>query len=290
MDGGKSFLAVCLDCNSKNREFSFLGRRDSTLKTSISVLIVDDQIVVRAGFTCVLRGYIGLSLAGAVPSGAEALIFLERCPVEVLLLDLRMPDMSGIETLRALQKLTCPPKAIILSSFEPDEEILRAVETGAQGYLRKDTSSSEIFEAIYAVHSGASYLPPWIVARVSERRLRSRLSPRELEILEMVAKGLTNKEIGRVTGVSPFTVRNHVRHIMAKLEAGDRTEAATVAIQEGILMPHHSAQRSGACDTSRTGPTTGPLPWVAASSGSRGGIIQNPVENRAILPKAIGAH
>src|SRR5450631_3641422 len=125
MDGGKSFLAVCLDCNSKNREFSFLGRRDSTLKTSISVLIVDDQIVVRAGFTCVLRGYIGLSLAGAVPSGAEALIFLERCPVEVLLLDLRMPDMSGIETLRALQKLTCPPKAIILSSFEPDEEILR---------------------------------------------------------------------------------------------------------------------------------------------------------------------
>jgi two-component system, NarL family, response regulator len=259
-----------------------------TPKTSITLLIVDDQLVVRAGFSTVLRGHMGLSVMGSVSSGEEALSLLERCPVEVLLLDLHMPGMSSIETLLELRKLASPPRMIVLSSFEPDEEILRAVETGAHGYLRKDTSSSEIIEAIHTVHSGGRYVPAWIEARIAERRLRSRISPRELEILEMVAKGLTNKEIGRVLGVSPFTVRNHVRHIMAKLEAGDRTEAATVAIQQGILMPHDSPRSSRASDESRTVPTA-PLPWVAASSGSRT-IVQNPIENRAILPKTIGVH
>jgi two-component system NarL family response regulator len=205
---------------------------------SIRLLIVDDQTVVRAGFSSVLRSQVGLNVVGAVPSGEEALRFLERFAVDVLLLDLHMPAMSGIETLLTLQKLSCPPQVIILSSFEPDEEICRAVETGAKGYLRKDTSCSEIIEAVYAVHSGSSYLPQWIVARISERKLRSTLSPRELEILEMVSKGLTNKEIGRAIQVSHYTVRNHVRHIIAKLEVGDRTEAATVAIQQGILMAY----------------------------------------------------
>jgi two-component system NarL family response regulator len=200
--------------------------------------------VVRAGFSSVLRSQVGLHVVGAVRSGEEALKFLERYAVDVLLLDLRMPGMSGIETLLALQELPCPPRTIVLSSFEPDEEICRAVELGAKGYLRKDTSYSEIIEAIHMVHSGSSYLPRWIASRISERNPRSNLSPRELEILEMVSKGLTNKEIGRAIQVSHFTVRNHVRHIIAKLEVGDRTEAATVAIQHGILMVRDSFQDS----------------------------------------------
>jgi two-component system, NarL family, response regulator len=192
--------------------------------------------VVRAGFSSVLRRQVGVDVVGTVQSGEEALMFLERCSVEVLLLDLHMPGMSGIETLLALQELPCPPKVIVLSSFEPDQEICRAVETGAKGYLRKDISCTEIMEAVHAVHSGSNYFPQWIKDRVSERKLQPSLSSRELEILEMVAKGLTNKEIGRAIQVSHFTVRNHVRHILAKLEAGDRTEATTVAIQQGILM------------------------------------------------------
>lgn len=259
------------------------------MKTSITVLIVDDQTVVRAGFSSVLRGHIGLNLLGSVSSGQEALLLIERSPVEVLLLDLRMPGMSGIETLQATRKLAHPPKTIVLSSFEPDEEILRAIEMGAEGYLRKDTSSSEILEAIYTVHSGGSYLPHWIVARISQRGLRSRLSPRELEILEMVAKGLTNKEIGHVIRVSPFTVRNHVRHIMAKLEAGDRTEAATVAIREGILMPHDSPYAGGVSDKSRVAPAAGPIPAVSAGAGSNG-IVRDTSERWDILPRVIGAH
>ena len=210
--------------------------RDLTPSASIRLLIVDDHAVVRAGFSSVLRRQAGLDVVGSVRSGEEALTFLEHCSVEVLLLDLHMPGMSGIETLLALQELPCPPNVIVLSSFEPDEEICRAVERGANGYLRKDISCADIIEAIHAVHSGRSHFPQWIKDRVSERKLQPSLSPRELEILEMVAKGLTNKEIGRAIQVSHFTVRNHVRHIIAKLEVGDRTEATTVAIQQGILM------------------------------------------------------
>jgi two-component system NarL family response regulator len=104
------------------------------------------------------------------------------------------------------------------------------------GYLRKDISCTEIVEAVHTVHAGKTYFPQWIRDRVSERKFQPSLSRREREILEMVAKGLTNKEIGRAIQVSHFTVRNHVRHIIAKLEVGDRTEATTVAIQQGILM------------------------------------------------------
>lgn len=165
-------------------------------------------------------------------------MFLKRFAVDVLLLDLHMPAMSGIETLLRVQELSCAPQVIVLSSFEPDEEICRAVEMGAMGYLRKDISCGEIVEAIRAVHTGSSYLPQWIVTQSFERRLHLSLTPRELEILEMVSKGLTNKDIGRAIQVSPFTVRNHVRHIIAKMEVGNRTEAASVAMQQGMLTAH----------------------------------------------------
>jgi DNA-binding NarL/FixJ family response regulator len=225
--------------------------------------------VVRAGFSSVLRTEAGLNVVGAVPGGEEALVFLKRCAIQVLLLDLRMPGMSGIETLLESQKLPCPPRAIILSSFEPDEEVCRAVEMGARGYLRKDTSCGEIIEAIRAVHSGSSYLPQWIMARISERTPRLSLSPRELEILEMVSKGLTNKDIARVIQVSPFTVRNHVRHIIAKLEVCSRTEAVTVAIRQGILMAHDSFPHGGRNGEWRSNLPERQISWLALPSGSR---------------------
>lgn len=209
---------------------------DLTRRACIRALIVDDHDVVRAGFSSVLRRQAGLIVVGSVQSGEEALTFLETFTVDIVLLDLHMPGMSGIETLLAIQELPCAPNVIVLSSLEPDEEICRAVEAGANGYLSKDVSCAEIIEAVDAVHSGKSYFPQWIRDRVSERKLQPSLSPRELEILKMVAKGLTNKEIGHAIQVSHFTVRNHVRHIIAKLEVGDRTEATTVAIQHGILM------------------------------------------------------
>lgn len=213
--------------------------QDLTQRTTIRLLIVDDHAVVREGFSSVLRIQDGLEVVGSIHSGEKALAFIEGCHVDVLLLDLHMPTMSGVETVLTLRKHHRRPHVIILSSFEPDEEICRAVEAGADGYLRKDSSRSDILKAVYAVHSSGSYLPPWIGTRISERKFQSTLTHRELEILEMVSKGLTNKEIGRAIQVSPFTVRNHVRHIIAKMDVGDRTEAATVAIQQGILMAYH---------------------------------------------------
>jgi two-component system, NarL family, response regulator len=204
-------------------------------KTPIKLLIVDDHPVVRAGLSSMLGKHSGLQLVGAAASAVEALALLEHCHADVVLLDLRMPKMSGIEALPILQRVVSPPQVIILSSFEFEEEIYRAVQAGARGYLLKETSRDEIVAAIMAVHDGRQYFPPSIARRLSERNHRSSLSPRELEILEMLSRGFTNKEIGRAFGISRYTVRNHINSINQKLEVCDRTEAASVAMKQGII-------------------------------------------------------
>ena len=204
-------------------------------KTPIRLFIVDDHPVVRAGLSSMLCKHPGLKLIGAAASAEEALAVLERCPADVVLLDIRMPKMSGIEALHEMRKLKSPARVIILSSFEFEEEIYRAVQAGARGYLLKETSRDEMVAAIVAVHSGRQYFPPAIASRLSDRTSRSNLSPRELEILEMLSRGFTNKEIGRAFGISRYTVRNHINSINQKLEVCDRTEAASVAMKQGII-------------------------------------------------------
>jgi DNA-binding NarL/FixJ family response regulator len=204
-------------------------------KTSIRLLIVDDHPVVRAGLSSMLGKQAGIKLIGAAAGAEEALALLAQSPADVVLLDLRMPKMSGIDALHAFCKLASPPRVIILSSFEFEEEIYRAVQAGARGYLLKETSRDDIVAAIVAVHAGKQYFPPAIASRLSDRTHRSTLSPRELEILELLSKGLTNKEIGRAFGISRYTVRNHINSINQKLEVCDRTEAASVAIRQGII-------------------------------------------------------
>ena len=153
----------------------------------------------------------------------------------MVLLDLRMPGISGIETLRALARTPLSPRVIVLTSFEMDEDIYRAVQAGARGYLLKDTPQNEMIEAIASVHAGKRYIPRHIAARLADRMMRSNLTTRELEILEMLAKGRTNKEIGSALEISDNTVRNHVINIIDKLEVSDRTEAATTAMHRGII-------------------------------------------------------
>ncbi len=201
----------------------------------IRILIVDDHPVVLAGLASMLGTQSGLEVVGAAQSGEDALNILAQTPTDLVLLDLRMPGMSGIDTLQAFRRAKVNARTIVLTSFETDENIYGAVQAGAQGYLLKDTPQASMVQAIRAVHAGRRYLPPNIAARLAERMMRTSLTSRELEVLNMLARGLTNKEIGSVLQISSNTVRNHVNSIIEKLEVSDRTEAATTAIHRGLI-------------------------------------------------------
>jgi|ERR1017187_2370276 DNA-binding NarL/FixJ family response regulator len=205
-------------------------------KRAIRVLIVDDHPVVQAGLTSMLATHGEVEVIGSASSGEEALAMVKRDMPDILLLDLRMPGMNGIDTLCALKEMKASARVIVLTSFETDENIYRSIQAGAKGYLLKDTSQQQMLEAIATVHAGRRHIPNQIAARLAERMLRSSLTARELEILEMLVKGLTNKGIGGALSISENTVRNHVNSIMEKLEVSDRTEAVAVAIQQGIIQ------------------------------------------------------
>jgi two-component system, NarL family, response regulator len=201
----------------------------------IRILIADDHPVVLAGLTSMLSTQPDFEVVGSASGGEEALQMLHTRGADILLLDLRMPGMNGIDTLLALKGQRSSVRAIILTSFETDEDIYRSVQAGAQGYVLKGAPQADVVEAIHAVHAGKRYFPGDIAARLAERMMRSDLTARELEVLHMLARGLTNKEIGSALRISGNTVRNHVNSIIEKLEVSDRTEAATTAIQRGII-------------------------------------------------------
>jgi DNA-binding NarL/FixJ family response regulator len=203
--------------------------------TPIRILIVDDHPVVVAGLTSMLGTQAGMEVLGSASSGEEALDFLRSKQVDLMLLDLRMPGMNGVDLLNALNRAKIQVRAIILTSYETDEDIYRAVQAGAQGYLLKDAPQADMVEAIRAVHNGRRFFPRHIAQRLAERMMRSDLTSRELEVLQMLARGLTNKEIGRALEISGNTVRNHVNNIIEKLDVSDRTEAATTAIHRGLI-------------------------------------------------------
>jgi len=201
----------------------------------IRLLMVDDHPVVRFGLAALLGLQPDLEVIDCCPDGDAALAVLQAIPVDIVLVDLRMPGLSGIETIRKIHQTSPRARPIILSSFEYDEEIYEAVNAGAFGYLHKDAPAEEILSAIRQVHAGHQAFPKRIAERLSNRQMTAGLSSREREILELVAKGLTNKEVANALHISQFTVRNHLNHIAAKLEVSDRTEAIFVAIQTGLI-------------------------------------------------------
>ena len=224
---------------------SFQGQEDestaqsytfpATVRNKIRLLIVDDHPIVRFGLTALLSIQDGIEIAGTAEGGREAIQLLKKLPVDIVLLDLRMPGFSGIQTLEKLQTVAPNIRTIILSSFECDEEIYAAVKQGAQGYLHKEAPGEEIVHAIRAVRDGHQAFPRRITERLSSDRMTAGLSCRERQVLELVAKGLTNKEVANTLRISQFTVRNHLNHITEKLDVSDRTEAIFIAIQTGII-------------------------------------------------------
>jgi DNA-binding NarL/FixJ family response regulator len=163
-----------------------------------------------------------MTVVGTTGSGSEALKFVARERTDLMLLDLRMPGMDGISVLRALQSVSAPPKVVVLTSYEQDELIYQAIKAGAQGYLLKDTSETELVAAITVVHAGRRYIPIDIAARLADRMMRSDLTPRELQTLELLS-------------LSDYTIRHYVNNIMEKLKVSDRTEAVAIAFKSGLL-------------------------------------------------------
>lgn len=205
------------------------------VQNKIRLLIVDDHPIVRFGLTALLGIQDDIEIAGTAEGGRDAIRLLEKLSVDIILLDFRMPEFSGIQTLEKLQTVAPNARAIILSSFECDEEIYAAVKAGAQGYLHKDAPAEEIIRAIRSVRGGQQAFPRRIMERLSTDQMTAGLSHRERQVLELVAKGLTNKEVANTLQISQFTVRNHLNHVTQKLDVSDRTEAIFIAIQNGII-------------------------------------------------------
>lgn len=182
-----------------------------------------------------LDGESGISVIGMASSGKEGLQAARELNPDVVLLDLRIPDMSGVEVIAALRAARRESRILILTNYQLDEDIFNAIEAGALGYLLKSASQEEVVDAIRAVSEGKRRIPPALAARLAERMGRSALSAREHEVLELLVQGQTNKEMAQALGISDITVRNHVVSLLSKLNAKDRTEAATIAIRRGLV-------------------------------------------------------
>jgi two-component system NarL family response regulator len=201
----------------------------------ISVIIADDHPIVRMGLRALIEAQPDMVLLAESQGGAAAVEAFTTHRPDVLLVDLRMPGMSGRDVITAVRKIVPDARIIVLTSFDGDEDVFRAVQAGARGYLLKAAPPDDVIKAIRAVHAGGRLIAPDVAARLADRVNSPSLTSREVAVLELVAKGLSNKEIAAALSLAEDTVKNHLKHVFAKLEVSDRTEAVLLAVQRGII-------------------------------------------------------
>ena len=201
----------------------------------ITVMLVDDHPAFRKGMAALIESEPGLKVVAQTGDGAETLELYRRTKPDVVLMDLRLPGLGGVEATMAIRKEFPDVRIIVLTTFDADEDIYRAIQSGAKSYLLKDTPDDELASTIRAVHAGEAKLPARVARRLAERMQRADLSPREMDVVQLLIKGRSNKEIGSALFVSEDTVKAHLKTLFAKLNVRDRTEAAISAIQHGIV-------------------------------------------------------
>ena len=207
-----------------------------TTQAPIRVFSVDDHPLLREGIAALVNNQPDMVIAGEASTGGEALQLFKELQPDVTLMDLRLPDMSGIDTLIALRSEFPEARIIMLTTFEGDVEIQRALQAGARGYLLKNMPPSELVDVIRQVHAGKKRIPPAIASQLAEHMSYETLTDREVEVLREVAGGNKNRDIANKLFISEETVKVHIKHIMEKLGASDRTQAVTIGVRRGIIQ------------------------------------------------------
>lgn len=201
----------------------------------IEILVVEDHHVVRQGLVSLIQSVPDMTVVAEAPDGKRGVeLFREHKP-DVTIMDLRLPVMTGVEAITAIRKEFPQARIIVLTTFDGDEDIYRALQAGAKGYLLKDMFGDDLMDAIRAVHAGKSRIPASVAQRLADRVAGQELTARETEVLQLIVAGNSNKEIGTELHISEATVKTHINSLLAKLGVTDRLQAATTAIQRGIV-------------------------------------------------------
>jgi two-component system NarL family response regulator len=198
-------------------------------------MVVEDHHVVRHGLVALLNNVSGLKVVAEGSNGKEAVELYSRHQPDITLMDLRMPTMGGVEAITAIRKQFPGARIVVLTTYDGDEDIYRALQAGARGYLLKGMFTEELVDAIRAVHAGRTHIPKEVADRLADRMGGPNLTAREMSVLELIVKGLSNKEIADRLGIYESTVKTHVNNILSKLGVSDRTQAATTALQRGLV-------------------------------------------------------
>jgi DNA-binding NarL/FixJ family response regulator len=201
----------------------------------IRVLMVDDHPLLREGIAAVIEGQPDLELVGEATNGREAVEQFRTCQPDIVLMDLQMPLMGGIEAISAIRNEFPKARIVVLTTYKGDTQALRAFKAGASGYLLKSMLRKDLLETIRSVHAGHRRIPPEIANEIAEHHTDDALSQREIEVLQRVAAGGANKIIAGELNISEETVKAHMRSILAKLSANDRTHAVMIALKRGII-------------------------------------------------------
>jgi two-component system NarL family response regulator len=201
----------------------------------IRVLVADDHSIVREGLVALINRKRSIKVVAEAVNGRQAIQQFNRHHPDVCLIDLRMPEMDGLEAIHSICEIDPNAKIIVLTTFDNDEDIFRALHYGAKAYLLKDISRIELVDTIRSVYQGTICIPAKVGAKLAAHTMNSKLTPRELDVLHLLTAGKSNKEIGSALDVTEGTIKIHVSHILRKLKANARTEAARVALQRGLI-------------------------------------------------------